>query len=322
MIAMSIPLTLEIRRPELASSLREKMGEADFDVEEVLDRALWMQDLAAGLSSEPVLAATPKLTALASATDLYVEQARIIDLAVAFQKADKFTQGAILWAMSMTKYMVRPNKYEYAASLAQHNFGIAIRPDVLEEYWKLIRAPHNDEEINAFFNRASETPPLREKLIAAAKNYTELARVVSANGLKKSPAQLEQYLASWKFLSLMMRAMVERGAMTPEEFKERAGFAYKEWGIAGLGKDMDVEIMGGVLSATGWAGKILGISSAKVPMAAIIFPATAVIMGGMNGEKFNFNQLGNMFAQSFQMALEGMVLALEDLSHTFSKFFG
>jgi len=80
--------------------------------------------------------------------------------------------------------------------------------------------------------------------------------------------------------------------------------------------------MAAVLSATGWAAKLVGMSSAKIPMAAIIFPATVVITGGLDGRTFNFKELGDMFKQSFLLALEGMVESLEHFRESMSNFFG
>ena len=80
--------------------------------------------------------------------------------------------------------------------------------------------------------------------------------------------------------------------------------------------------MGSVLSATGWSGKISGLGNLKVPMAAIIFPTTIVMMDGMEGRKFEFKELGQMFAQSFVLALEGMVIALDEMRGQFERFFG
>ena len=153
------------------------------------------------------------------------------------------------------------------------------------------------------------------------KNYAEVAKVAEREGLKKTAAEWEKYLKSWEFLTQMMKSLVERGAMSQTQFKDRTGFQYGDLNMAHLGEGIDQVIMGGVLSATGWSGKISGFGNLKVPMAAIIFPTTIAMMDGMEGRKFEFKELGQMFAQSFLLALEGMVIALDEMRSQFENFF-
>jgi hypothetical protein len=132
---------------------------------------------------------------------------------------------------------------------------------------------------------------------------------------------MAKYFSSWEFLASMMKALLDRKVITEAQFQERAGFSAREYSASGMGRDLDQDIMAGVLSATGWVGKMTGLSNAKVPMAAIIFPATVVIVGGLEGKTFEFKQLGEMFAQSFLFALEGMVAALENFRETIGRIF-
>jgi hypothetical protein len=64
-----------------------------------------------------------------------------------------------------------------------------------------------------------------------------------------------------------------------------------------------------------------GLGEFKVPMAAMIFPATVVIVGGLEGRTFDFKQLGDMFAQSFSHALEAMANALDSMHDTLARIF-
>lgn len=318
---MSSPMCIEIHRPELEAMLREKMSGGDFDVEDLLEGALRVRSLMASLEIEIPRAPLLKVGAPASEMEEYAQQAAVIDFAVALKKGGfEIQRGAI--AVMLTMALVKADLYAAAAQIADRFFGISIHPNTLRNYWKLMKSTNHDAQISAFLKRASEDPSTRLKLVGAARNYDEVARIAAAQGLTKSAAELEKYFASWRFLSSMMKGLRDRGAITEEQFRERAGFPSADYGMAGFGPGVDLSIMGGVLSATGWAGKLVGMSSAKVPMAAIIFPTTVVIVGGLEGRTFNFKQLGDMFAQSFLLALEGMVESLEHFRESMGRIFG
>ena len=80
-------------------------------------------------------------------------------------------------------------------------------------------------------------------------------------------------------------------------------------------------IFDAVLSAAGWATRVGGLSNLKVPIAVIIFPSTAIIMGGLEGQTFTFKEIGNLFAQSFSLALEHAVNALDAFQESVGGIF-
>jgi hypothetical protein len=314
------PLTIEIHDPELAALLREKMRDERFNVEAILQATL---DWQAAMSAEPLPEPKEAVNLLKGATaddERYLAQARLLDLAVAIKKSDFETKKFIVIYMLLMIYDVN-GPYQGASRLAVRLYGIFIEPNRFEEYWRLMRSANPDAEMNTFLKRVSEQPDLKNKLMKGSKNYAEVARVAEREGLKKTAAEWEKYLKSWEFLTQMMKGLVERGAMSQTQFKDRTGFQYGDLNMAHLGDGIDQLIMGGVLSATGWSGKISGLGNLKVPMAAIIFPTAIVMMDGMEGRKFEFKELGQMFAQSFVLALEGMVVALDEMRAQFDNFF-
>lgn len=314
------PLTIEINNPEVAAMLREKMSDERFNVEAILQATLeWQAAMSAEPLPEPKEAV--KLWKGATANDeLYLAQARLLDLAVAIKKSDFETKKAIaVYMLLMLSDINGP--YQAASRLAARLYGIHIEPNRFEEYWRLMRSANVDAEMNTFLKRVSEQPDLKNKLMKGSKNYAEVARVAEREGLRKTAAEWEKYLKSWEFLTQMMKGLVERGAMNQTQFRDRTGFQYGDLNMARLGEGIDQMIMGGVLSATGWSGKISGLGNLKVPIAAIIFPTTIVMMEGMEGRRFEFKELGQMFAQSFLLALEGMVIALDEMRAQFNNFF-
>jgi len=317
---MTTPLTIEIHNPEVAVMLREKMSDERFNVEAILQAVLeWQAAMSAEPPPEPKNAV--KLWKGATADDEhYLAQARLLDLAVAIKKSSFETKKYIFIYMLLMLSDVN-GPYQAASRLARQLFGIVIEPNRFQDYWRLMRSANVDAEMNAFLKRVSEQPDLKNKLLKGSKNYAEVARVAEREGLKKTAAEWEKYLKSWEFLTQMMKGLVERGAMNQTQFKDRTGFQYGDLNMAHLGEGIDQMIMGGVLSATGWSGKISGLSNFKVPMAALIFPTTIVMMDGMEGRRFEFKELGQMFAQSFLMALEGMVTALDEMRTQFDNFF-
>jgi hypothetical protein len=314
------PLTIEIHNPEVAALLREKMRDERFNVEAILQATLeWQAAMSAEPLPEPKNAV--KLWKGATADDeQYLAQARLLDLAVAIKKSSLEHKKFIVLAMLLGLSDVN-GPYQAASRLARQLFGIFIEPNRFQDYWRLMRSANVDAEMNTFLKRVDEEPDLKNKLMKGSKNYAEVARVAEREGLKKTAAEWEKYLKSWEFLTQMMKGLVERGAMSQTQFKDRTGFQYGDLNIAHLGEGIDQMIMGGVLSATGWSGKISGLGSLKLPMAAIIFPVTFVMMDGMEGRKFEFKELGQMFAQSFLLALEGMVIALDEMRAQFENFF-
>lgn len=313
------PLTIEIHNPELAALLREKMRDERFNVEAILQATFEWQ---AALSATPLPAPKEagKLLGATADDERYVAQARLLDLAVAIKKSDFETKKTLALLMLLMQYTV-DGPYHGASQLAWRIYGISIPPHRFEEYWRLLRSANVDAEMNTFLKRVSEQPDLKNKLMQGSKNYAEVARVAEREGLKKTAAEWEKYLKSWEFLTQMMKGLVERGVMNQKQFQDRAGFQYGDLNMAHLGEGIDQIIMGGVLSATGWSGKLTGLGNLKAPIAAIIFPTTIVMMDGMEGRRFEFKELGQMFAQSFLLALEGMMTALDEMRTQFDNFF-
>jgi hypothetical protein len=149
-----------------------------------------------------------------------------------------------------------------------------------------------------------------------------LQAVVTANGLVVTALDLQNYIAPWALLVDLLKGLLDRKAITEEQFQHYSGFPSSDSSISGLGPGADRSMMAGLLSASRWAARSVGVSNLQLPIAAVIFPSTAIIIGGFEGQTFSFNQLGSLFQQSFSEALEGMATSLENLHSSVNGIFG
>jgi hypothetical protein len=320
---MSELLALENRDPQLVEALRQRMNDSGLDADKLMALELPQIFEALGpLWKEPVLAPEPEHRPLLHATgneqDLYLEQARILDFAQALHKEDSLTKGHFVIGLILIK-LTGNSVFGNLERIAKDRYHISLKADVMRDYWHLIKTGGSDEELTGFFKKASAEPELRKQLQQASKNYDALRAVGVARGVVRTQAEWQSYMSAWEFLGSMMKGLKQRGVLTDAQFEQRTGYSYAS--TQEFFDGVSDTIMGGVLAATGWTGKLTGLSDLKAPIAALIFPVTIVMMDGFEGRTFNFQQLSSMFRDSFLLALEGMTAALGELQHTLSSIF-
>jgi hypothetical protein len=251
--------------------------------------------------------------------DDYSKQASVLNVIVAFHKADPRTQldfsfGSVAYTMSGGM-----NGYQAVAFNAQRVFNITIDPDVLHRYIDLMRTPAPSAQISAFLIKMNADPALAKQVLAAGSNYDAVQRVAAANGLAVTSADLASYIDPWRVLLTLLRGLLERKVITEEQFQKYAD--YPSSTISGFGPDVDRGMMAGLLSASRWATKSTNLSNLSMPIAVIVFPSTAVIIGGLEGQQFTFGQLGSMIQQSFSDALDGMATAVDNFHNSVNSVF-
>jgi hypothetical protein len=200
-------------------------------------------------------------------------------------------------------------------------FNINVNPDVLRRYVQLIKTPSPNAAIGAFMKRVQSDPVLRQQFLSAATSDDALQRIAAANGLAISTVELQNYLEPWGLFVSLLAGLVDRNVITAEQFEAHAGFPIEEHSISGYGKDVDLILIGAALSAASWATKSTPISELSIPIATLIFPTAAVIIGGFEGQTFNFNQIGDMLRESFSEALEQMAAQLEGFRDQLASIF-
>lgn len=257
----------------------------------------------------------------ALALENHTERAAALDFIVAFMKADWQTRANVLSAVIGTG---RRAPLAYRLAIASQNvFGIHVHEHVMAEYLDSLKktVPAN-EAIVAFLRRVHADPNLRKQFVAAATSHDAFASFAAANGLNVPRQDLEDYLSPFELLSSLLRGLLDRGVITKEQFEERAGFSSSEYSQSGMGRDVDEQLFGAVFSAAGWATKASVFSSVQYPIGVLVFPATAVMVGGLEGRSFTFRQIGDMIADSFLMALQSLAATLTQFRETVRGIFG
>jgi hypothetical protein len=250
----------------------------------------------------------------------YSLQAVALDFVIAFQKSDNQTKGNFAGAV-LSAILSGQNGYDAIAANANSMFGINVSSDVLRRYIALIKTPVPNAAIGAFMKRVQTEPALKKQFLAASSSFDALQKVATANGLAVTALDLQNYLTPWQLFVSLLKDLLSRGIINTQQFQDHAGFAPNDGSLSGLGQDVDLSLAQAALSASGWATKLTPISDFSLPIGALIFPTTAVIIGGYEGQTFTFKQLGNMFAQGFEDALEGAAEQLEDFHNTLANIF-
>ncbi len=261
---------------------------------------------------------------VAAALSLYAKQANILDFVVAFKTADELTHNNFVLETALHALMYHTSIYHAVALKAPEFLKVSIDETLLKEYVDTLRTPvTSNGAIVAFLQRVQGDLTLRRKFLSAATSYDSLARFAAANGLTASATDLKNFLSPFELLSSLLKGLLDRGVINKKQFEERAGFSFTEYaGISGMGRDIDEQLFAAAFSASGWATKIAGFKDLKYPIGIIIFPVTAVVIGGFEGKTFSFAQIGNMLAESFTMALETLAASLEQFRESVRSIFG
>ena len=265
------------------------------------------------------MAARKKLAAKAP-LDEYAKQAVVLDFIVAWQKAKPQKKGDFASAV-LGHVLSRVKGYDAVVMAADQVFQIKMDPAVLQRYVAMLRTPAPTAAVTEFLKTVDAKPELKKQFLSSATSYEALQKVAAANGVKVSTADLRNYVEPWRVMTSLLRGMLDRKIINEQQFKKYTNFAPSETSVAGFGHDVDREIFEAVLSAAGWATRVGGLSNLKVPIAVIIFPSTAIIMGGLEGQTFTFKEIGNLFAQSFSLALEHAVNALDAFQESIGGIF-
>ena len=259
----------------------------------------------------------------ALALETHTERAAALDFIVAFMNADGQTRANVVSAAISTAFNRRAPMAYAIAKASQDVLGIHVHEHVMKEYLDSLKmtVPTNGA-IVAFLRRVHADPDLRKRFVAAATSHDAFADFAAANGLDVPRQDLEDYLSPFELLSSLLRGLLDRGVITKAQFEERAGFSSSEYGQSGMGRDVDEQLFGAVFSAAGWATKASAFSNLQYPIGVLVFPATAVMVGGLEGRSFTFREIGDMIADSFLMALQSLAATLTQFRETVRGIFG
>jgi hypothetical protein len=186
---------------------------------------------------------------------------------------------------------------------------------------ELVRTPTPNAAIGAFLKRVQTEPALRQQVLSSTSSIDALQKVAAANGLTVSTADLQNYFAPWQLLVSSLRGLLQRKVINEQQFQQYAGFAPSDPSISGFGSGVDHDLLAAAISASGWATKATDLSSLSAPIATVVFPATAVIIGGFEGQRYTFHDLGDMLATSFSDTLDDMSQSVENLHDQVSSVF-
>lgn len=252
--------------------------------------------------------------------DDYAKQAVALNFIVAFQKSGddvkfQFARNVV------HQVFAGVDGYSAIASVASSTYGIAVDPDVLRRYVHLIRTPAPGTAISAFMKRVIVEPALRAQFLGAATSYDALAKIAAANGVVVTPLDLQNYIGPWATFVSLLAGLLAKKTITESQFETYAGFASGDSSLSGFGQDVDMDMMRGILSAASWATKGTELSSLSMPVGVVVFPATAIIMGGLTGQRFSWGDVGNMFENSFSDALEATSESVQNFGSNVSSIF-
>lgn len=251
----------------------------------------------------------------------YTAQAAALDFVVAYQKSSTGTKASFGIKVAERIIWAHNTGYDAIAWAAYAVYGITISADVLRRYIYLMKTPTPNKAIGAFMKRVQSDANLRKQFFASATSYDALEKVATANGLAVSALDLQNYLTPWLVFASLLDGLLGRKVITAQQYEEHTGFAPDDGSISGFGHDVDVSLIKAALSASSWASRLSPLSDLSAPIATLIFPTAAVVVGGYEGQTFSFSQLGNMFEQSFSDALEGTAQQLEDFHDNLSSIF-
>ena len=264
---------------------------------------------------------------VAAALETQTERAAALDFIAAFMHADKQTKGNFVGAVLGMGLSRRGAPLAYLlAKASEERFGIHVHEHVMKEYLDSLKltVPSNADVV-ALLRRVHLDSGLRSRFVAAGTRDAFLdafARFAAANRVDVPRQDLEDFLAPFELLSSTLRGLVERGVITEEQFEERANFSFSEYSQSGMGRDVDQELFGAVFSAAGWATKASVFANLQYPIGVLVFPATAVMVGGLEGRSFTFREIGQMIQDSFLMALQSLAQTLTQFREAVRGLFG
>jgi hypothetical protein len=193
--------------------------------------------------------------------------------------------------------------YHAIAAAANSVYGIPVQSDVLRRYVALMKTPAPTKVIGGFLKKMNANPALKKQYLSSAGSYDALAAIAVANGAIVTALDMQNYLTPWQIFVQMLRALLTAGTISPQQFTDHAGFAPDDGGISGMGLAADIALMEASVSAAGWATKLMPISNFSMPIGALVFPTSAIVIAGMEGQTFTSHDVGNMFAQSYSDAM-------------------
>lgn len=252
----------------------------------------------------------------------YRRQAAVLDLIAAYMRP-KTMERAQKFATRFNRALNEEGLgvFQSISVAGQEAFGLVVPADWIKDYVTLILSQSANAAIGAFLRRVHEEPALHKAFLGAARDHDSLQRVAAANGLDIATSEWKTYLDPWQVLVTLLEKLLKQGSITAAQFEEKAGYPISDLDKPDFSSDVYRALLAAALSASTWAMRLRNISNLSVPIACVVFPTTAVIIGGYEGEQFSFVQLGEMFRDTFTNALESIADTLENFHNSVSSVF-
>ncbi|MDQ3282254.1 MAG: Nif11-like leader peptide family natural product precursor [Acidobacteriota bacterium] len=256
---------------------------------------------------------------LASIDDCHA-QALVLSAIVAFEKSATATKEQVI-SNIVQDVLNGSSTYDAFASVVKATYGIAMDPNVLRDYYAMMKTPAPNAQIAAFLQRVQNDATLRKQFLAAATSYDALAQVAAANGVTISAQDLQNYIDPWAVFTSLLQGLRISKVIGDQQFQTYAGYDPSDDSISGFGHDVDVEMMQGILSAAGNAVRGTEFSSLGMPIGVVVLPAAGILIGGLSGQTYSWGEVGTMFENSFEDALEAASDSVQDFGSSVSNLF-
>jgi len=247
-------------------------------------------------------------------------QGLVLSAIVAFERSSTETK-ALVTGEILRGVLEGSSSFAAFSSVASSTYGIAVDPTVLQGYWSMMKTRAPNAQIAAFLTRVQGNPTLLSQFLSAATSYDALSQFAAANGLAVSAADLQGYIEPWATFTSLLQGLRAANVITSQQFQTYAGYDPDTTNVSGYGHDIDVEIMEGVLSAAGNAVRGSDFSAFGFPIGVVVFPAAAMVVGGLSGQTYSWGDVGNLFANSFEDGLEAASDAVTDFGSSVSSVF-
>ena len=251
----------------------------------------------------------------------YIGDGHILDFIIAFTKGD--SRSRYYTILDVTGGLLRhASLSESIASAALLFYGIPIDAALLGSYLSALKQATPNKGLTAFFKRVIGDKAMMHRLIAAASDYTALAREITALGFAIDAQQLQNYLSPWVFFASVLAGLKANGTITDVQFQAHIGYATVDFNVTGLGPEADLVLIDGLLSASGWVTKLDAFSDFGLPMQLLMIPVSTIMIDSLtNQHNFTFKQLGPMMFDGFTDALQATAQGLQDFGNDVSSVF-
>jgi hypothetical protein len=254
--------------------------------------------------------------------DDFSQQAMALLLVYTFENSSPQSKMQFVAEVVAKTVYQQASVYQAIASAAHSIFNITLDAAVLHSYVDLLLTRAPNKELGAFMKRVHAEPALRKEFLAAATSYDSLAAFCVGKGVKVTSDDLRNYVAPWTMLTGGLQRLLDEKKITKPQFETYAGFASDDGSLTGLGHDVDIEMMRGILSASGWATKKTFLEDAKFPIGVLVFASAPIILNALEGRTMSFGRLGDIFKESVYTGLEAAAQSLEQFRGSVKDTFG